>query len=143
MVLPPRPSSICSACWKGAFAAHLGLLGEPIEFVWDQDTHRLADDCTGGYAYTISPAKLLFRAAFGCKWCAFLVEHFRNANNQLERPEDRWWPTRRTLCIRIGCMEEEWILRIVVDGIEVEYGGYAVSTSPGAFYTAGTPSECT
>ncbi|KAI0655277.1 heterokaryon incompatibility protein-domain-containing protein [Cubamyces menziesii] len=127
MVLSPssRPSSICPSCWKGPFSAQLGLLGQPVE--QDDDTDELTSLWAGGHTYTISPAALLFRAAFGCKWCMFLVKRFRHVNEVLEEEsKDPWWPIRRTLRIRVGRMREQWILRVVVDDVDTFPEGYMV-----------------
>ena len=43
--------------------------------------------------------------------------------------------TFETLKGSIGRMREEWILRVVVDGLETNSWGYAVSTSLGSFTT--------
>ena len=130
MMLPHRPSFVCPACWEGPFAAQLGLLGEPLSVRWNLNK-KTKDDRIGGYTYTTSPAQLLFRAALGCKWCMLLVKHFREMSRE---SKDAWWPTRRTLSLRIGrTAAAAWILRIVVDGGDMSDRGYAVSAKPGAY----------
>ena len=60
-----------------------------------------------------------------------LVKHFREMSRE---PKDAWWPTRRTLSLRIGrTAAAAWILRIVVDGSDMSDRGYAVSAKPGAY----------
>ncbi|KAI0333431.1 HET-domain-containing protein [Cubamyces sp. BRFM 1775] len=142
MTLPPRPCSVCSACWKGPFATQLGLLAHPVQE--NDDTDESASSWTGGYAYTISPASLVFRAAFGCKWCMFLVKRFRHANEVLEEESKgrAWWPTRRKLCIRIGRVREQWILRVVVDDVDIFPEGYPICATlddPAARYILRRP----
>ena len=116
MTLPPRPSSICPSCWNGPFAARLGLFGNPIVGL------------TGGYEYTISAAKLLLRAEFGCMWCIFLVKCIREMNrtDDLKESED-------TLCIRAGRKGHNQILSVSVDNVPTNKSGYIVTTTPGAF----------
>ncbi|KAI0639274.1 heterokaryon incompatibility protein-domain-containing protein [Trametes polyzona] len=78
--LPPRPSSICRSCWRGLFAAQLGILAEPIR---ERDTvtprspaahHR--PPYSGGYAYSLTERTLRHRATRGCLWCRHLAELF-------------------------------------------------------------------
>ncbi|KAI0333428.1 HET-domain-containing protein [Cubamyces sp. BRFM 1775] len=119
MAGPPRPSSICPACWRGPFAAQLGLLGHPLEKNSQWSKGAWDTSWTGGYTYTITPAALLFRAAFGCKWCLLLVKDFRRKG--ASKLEENWWPTRRALCIRIGRTQAEWSVRIVVNNTRSIY----------------------
>ena len=69
----PRPPSLCEACWKGPFAAHLGLLSEPLDLSGDESVR-------GGYAYTTSWAALESRASApgqpdsGCQWCRLVLD---------------------------------------------------------------------
>ncbi|KAI0333454.1 HET-domain-containing protein [Cubamyces sp. BRFM 1775] len=117
MPLPPRPSSICSACWKGPFAAQLGLLGQPVEEHPDEHT-AVSWSWTGGYTYTVSLPALLFRATLGCKWCKFLAERLgARSLKHMWRPTTRW---RRPLNVRIGGVPraedgDPASLRIIVD----------------------------
>lgn len=69
----PRPPSLCEACWEGPFAAHLGLLSEPLDISGDESVGR-------GYAYTTSWAALESRASApgrpdsGCQWCRLVLD---------------------------------------------------------------------
>ncbi|KAI0655278.1 heterokaryon incompatibility protein-domain-containing protein [Cubamyces menziesii] len=126
MTLTPwtGPSSVCPACSDGPVSAHLGLLGKPMQKRWDEIAKRWL--WSGGYVYDIPPAELLSSAASGCKWCDFVVQRCGYTKQDLE---DVQWVVRGTMRIRIGRMREEWILRVVVDGLETNSWGYAVSTS--------------
>ena len=97
---------------------------------WDEIAKRWL--WSGGYVYDIPPAELLSSAASGCKWCDFVVQRCGYTKQDLE---DVQWVVRRTMRIRIGRMREEWILRVVVDGLETNSWGYAVSTSLGSLTT--------
>ncbi|KAI0333429.1 HET-domain-containing protein, partial [Cubamyces sp. BRFM 1775] len=122
--LQPWPFSICPVCFEGPISARLGLLGRPLKKQWNEVSRRWS--WTGGYLYTISPEALLSSAASGCKWCDFLVQRCGYTKQDLEGVQ---WSFRRTLRIRIGRMAAEWILRVVVDGVETHSWGYAVATS--------------
>ncbi|KAH9892431.1 heterokaryon incompatibility protein-domain-containing protein [Cubamyces lactineus] len=96
---PRKPPNICPSCWNGPVRAQYGLLGDPLEC-------RAAPEdpsptWSGGYAYSVSPAALLFRACFGCVWCGFLIRYFR-----AQTYKDLEWPTSRgPLQIRVGSMD--------------------------------------
>ncbi|KAI0333430.1 HET-domain-containing protein [Cubamyces sp. BRFM 1775] len=70
--LPRKPSSVCSACWKGPLASQLGLIGPGTK--GDDGKGTSPSSGMGRYTYTVSPGAILFRAALGCKWCKFLVK---------------------------------------------------------------------
>ncbi|KAH9849292.1 heterokaryon incompatibility protein-domain-containing protein [Lenzites betulinus] len=77
--LPPRPPSICRACWKGPFAAQLGLLGQPIKREDGDIGTYLGDlDALGGYSYSVRWAVLESRAKGGCQWCQLLSTHVQS-----------------------------------------------------------------
>ncbi len=69
--MPPKPITICDRCWKGPFAAHLGLYSEPIG-----DRPLLDDDepgpVPGGYSYFTSWAELESGTHAGCSWCRII-----------------------------------------------------------------------
>ncbi|KAI0328349.1 HET-domain-containing protein [Cubamyces sp. BRFM 1775] len=120
---PPRkPSSVCPSCWNGPVGAQYGLLGEPLECRAGPDD--IAPSWSGGYAYSVSPAALLFRACFGCAWCGYLVKYFRRWAKDYGTLE--WPASRGPLRIRVGSMDysnelrdESYcavILTIVVNG---------------------------
>ncbi|KAH9887699.1 heterokaryon incompatibility protein-domain-containing protein [Cubamyces lactineus] len=126
MTLPsgPGPYSVCPACLEGPISARLGLLRWPVEKRWNEDTQRWS--WAGGYVYSISPAALLSRAASGCKWCDFVFQRCGYTKQDLEGLREF---AGRILRIRTGRMKGEWILRVVVDGVETNSWGYAVSAS--------------
>ncbi|KAI0828934.1 heterokaryon incompatibility protein-domain-containing protein [Trametes gibbosa] len=71
--LPRKPPSICRACWKGPFAAQLGLFGERIEREDGEYGTYLGDlNLSGGHSYSTRWAALEFRARNGCSWCQLL-----------------------------------------------------------------------
>ncbi|KAI0655260.1 heterokaryon incompatibility protein-domain-containing protein [Cubamyces menziesii] len=149
MLLPPRPSSICSACWKGPFAAQLGFLGEPVKDHPDEHTDTIWS-WTGGYTYTVSPLALLFRATVGgCKWCKNILS--RTGANVYN--SGMWWPVtrlRRPLNIRVGLAanaKDPAILCIIVfNGISLydrpvrlydSFSTYTTIDDPAARYISG------
>ncbi len=61
--LPPRPPSVCRACWEGPFAVHLELFkqrGRPAGYSRE-------------YSYSTSCSKLQLGASNGCLWCRFIL----------------------------------------------------------------------
>ncbi|KAL1950055.1 hypothetical protein VTO73DRAFT_5177 [Trametes versicolor] len=66
-LLPPRPSSVCSACWEGPFAGHLGVpLVSPV-------TGELYQPGPREITYSTSVAGMRLRADAGCVWCQFVL----------------------------------------------------------------------
>ncbi|KAI0830152.1 heterokaryon incompatibility protein-domain-containing protein [Trametes gibbosa] len=64
---PPRPSTICQACWEGLFAAHLGLFNAIVRDQWLGGPSFI-----GGYSYSTSRSKLNSRAE-RCSWCRLVL----------------------------------------------------------------------
>lgn len=62
--LPPRPSSVCAACWEGPFAMRFGLpLMSPRSGQWYR---RWPEEIS----YVTTLGDLIARADAGCVWCA-------------------------------------------------------------------------
>lgn len=77
--LPPRPSSVCEACWEGPFAMHFGLpLMSPRNGKWYRRW-------PGKNTYVTTWAKLKSRADAGCVWCRFLLRMFDSYTSRKER----------------------------------------------------------
>ncbi|KAI0333419.1 HET-domain-containing protein [Cubamyces sp. BRFM 1775] len=112
-MLPPRPPSICRACWKGPFAVQLGIFESPI--VEAKSVDHLNSPATGGYMYRVSPTALLLRAAFGCLWSRFLVQRCQKHSWEIQ------WLTRFKLGIRIGRGSREMDLKVLIDDVCVVY----------------------
>lgn len=70
--LPPKPLSICEDCWKGPFAAQLGLFHTPLKIIGNDKLQH------GGYTYFVSRSKITQRASTGCAWCNFVLRHVRS-----------------------------------------------------------------
>lgn len=65
--LPPRPSSVCHACWEGPFAMHFGLpCMSPGDGRWYQ---RWPEEIS----YSITLEQMESRADSGCVWCLLLL----------------------------------------------------------------------
>ncbi len=67
--LPPRPSTVCDACWEGPFAVHLGL---PLVSPRNGQLYRR---WLKEISYSTSLAKLQSRADGGCAWCRLVLRH--------------------------------------------------------------------
>lgn len=67
VVVPPKPPSICGACWRGPCAARFGLFHPPIQL--DEKRYYHA----GGYTYFLSKSRLKRGGAAGCAWCHYLL----------------------------------------------------------------------
>ncbi|OJT10402.1 hypothetical protein TRAPUB_13094 [Trametes pubescens] len=67
--LPPRPSTVCDACWEGPFAMHLGL---PLVSPRNGQLYRR---WLKEISYSTSLAKLQSRADGGCAWCRLVLRH--------------------------------------------------------------------
>lgn len=66
-LLPPRPSTVCSACWEGPFAGHLGVpLVSPV-------TGELYHAGPREITYSTSVTGMRLRADAGCVWCQFVL----------------------------------------------------------------------
>lgn len=63
--LPPRPSSVCDACWEGPLAMRLGL---PLVSPRTGQSYRRWPR-TASYSTTL--AKMKLHADAGCVWCRF------------------------------------------------------------------------
>lgn len=121
-LLPPMPSSVCDACWKGPFAAHFGL---PCASPYDGQWYRSWPE---EISYSTSKATLASRADAGCVyvWCQFVL---REAGDN-EFP-DRWIITVR------GSLEKwddlhpnlQWVY-LTINGVAA-FDGF-VYTTPGA-----------
>ncbi|KAH9887732.1 heterokaryon incompatibility protein-domain-containing protein [Cubamyces lactineus] len=99
MRLPRRPRSVCSVCWKGPFAAQLGLLAQPVQ------QHKATDastaSWTGGYTYTTLWYTMTMSAALGCTWCQYLIPYALRARVYTKgAPRDAW--SYGTLHFRVG-----------------------------------------
>lgn len=83
--LPPRPASICHACWQGLFAIHFGL---PCQIPDNEGQFYRRWDSS--HSYSTSFLELKSRALAGCAWCQLLVailEELRTRNSAGE-PSD-------------------------------------------------------
>lgn len=69
VVVPPKPPSICGACWRGPCAVQFGLFHPPIQL--DEKREYYA----GGYTYFLSKSRLKRSAAAGCAWCHYLLRY--------------------------------------------------------------------
>ncbi|KAI0663660.1 hypothetical protein C8Q70DRAFT_372570 [Cubamyces menziesii] len=93
MQFPRKPSSTCPSCWNGPIRAKSGLLGDPLEC--SAAPEDIGSSWSGGYAYSVLPAALLFRACFGCVWCRFLalgeeLWDARGAHESWSTADPRW-----------------------------------------------------
>lgn len=66
--LPPKPPSLCEHCWKGPFAAQLGLFHPE------------------GYSYFVWRSQVKQGASSGCLWCNFL----QDTMTLFESPAQDW-----------------------------------------------------
>lgn len=67
--LPPRPRTVCDACWEGPFAMHFGLLlVSPRNGKWYRRWPKKI-------SYVTTWAKLETRADAGCVWCRLVLDH--------------------------------------------------------------------
>lgn len=67
--LPPRPPTVCDACWEGPFAMHFGLfLVSPRSGQWYRRWPKKI-------SYVTTWAKLETRADAGCVWCRLVLDH--------------------------------------------------------------------
>lgn len=76
--LPPRPASICHACWQGPFAIHFGL---PCQV--PDNEGQFYRQWNSSYSYSTSFLELKSRALAGCAWCQLLfaiLEELRTHN---------------------------------------------------------------
>ncbi|KAI0655283.1 heterokaryon incompatibility protein-domain-containing protein [Cubamyces menziesii] len=110
MLLPPRPSSICSTCWNGPLRERLGLSGQPIERSWDFSIP--AHSCTGGFAYDISSEDLLSGTSSRCKWCLFVVKHC---------PKEALRLPAQMMRIRVGNTRQGDFV-VIINNVEVRNG---------------------
>ncbi len=83
--LPPRPASICRACWQGPFALHLGL---PCQVPGHEG--QFYRQWKKSHSYLISFPELKSRALAGCAWCQLLVTVLKEmrTRNPTREPED-------------------------------------------------------
>ncbi|KAH9887684.1 heterokaryon incompatibility protein-domain-containing protein [Cubamyces lactineus] len=132
---PYWPSSICPPCWRGPIAARMGTLESPVI---DTTSHvGLGSEWAGGYVYDVSPAALLCRASFGCKWCLFLLKRCRE--QQLIK-----WPTR-SLRVRVGLGtgEDGLTFRLLLNDVKVarwnDLVAYTTLDDPAAAYIPRRP----
>ncbi|KAH9856368.1 heterokaryon incompatibility protein-domain-containing protein [Lenzites betulinus] len=65
--IPPCPSTVCQACWKGPFAAHLGLFNAIVRDQWLGVPRFI-----GGYSYLALRAEMMSQAKT-CSWCSLLL----------------------------------------------------------------------
>lgn len=67
--LPPRPPTVCDACWEGPFAIYFGLLlVSPQSGQWYRHWPKKI-------SYVTTWAKLETRADAGCVWCRLVLDH--------------------------------------------------------------------
>lgn len=71
LLLPPRPPSVCEECWKGPFAARLGLFHSRLR---TKVSHASEDYEEGGYSYLVSGWQTIQHASTGCDWCQLLLD---------------------------------------------------------------------
>ncbi|KAH9849259.1 heterokaryon incompatibility protein-domain-containing protein [Lenzites betulinus] len=133
---PPRPPSICQACWKGPFATQLGLFSPLITREDGDIGTSLRDlDVLGGYSYSVRWAVLESRAKRGCQWCQFLSTHVQSeipelaSNTQLRVVVGMDSMNLPNECTPDGAQ----ILSVYVNGIELLMGPvYADADDPAA-----------
>lgn len=79
LLLPPRPPSVCEACWKGPFAAHLGLFHPRLR---TKISHVSEDYEDGGFSYLVSGWQTMQHASAGCDWCQLLLDGIMPRNRK-------------------------------------------------------------
>lgn len=79
--LPPRPSSVCDACWEGPFSMRFGLpLMSPRSGQWYRRgwPERIS--------YQTSLAELESRSDTGCVWCRFVLDSILDEDSSISYP---------------------------------------------------------
>ncbi|KAI0332048.1 HET-domain-containing protein [Cubamyces sp. BRFM 1775] len=124
MELPPVPDSICETAWEGVFAAHFGLLHEPIsESVRWREGFGCYSYYTGGYGYSLPWDEWLDCAYSGCLWCQLLRKNFRE--KLIGRTDE--------VHIRVG-RRCSWVqvISIILNGHEVRFRVHTPEDDPAA-----------
>lgn len=124
--LPPKPSSICDACWQGPFAAYLGLFHPPL-----QENEKGIP--VGGYSYFISKSQMKHGIDAGCAWCNYVLSRFSTFNFR----RVRGWPTG-CMKITLGVQPDRQKLILVKNGgklwcetpITTSIGGFTIHEQP-------------
>lgn len=129
--LPPRPASICHACWQGPFAIHFGL---PCR-VPDHEG-QFYRRWNSSHSYLTSFPGLKSHALAGCAWCQLLVailEELRTRNSAGEPADPLDITVRGVLDHHSERTPEKYqTLEVAINNNHPIFAG-VVHTAPGMF----------
>lgn len=113
--LPPKPPSLCEHCWKGPFAAQLGLFRPE------------------GYSYFVWRSQIKQGASSGCLWCSLLQDDCFLEIDWPKKTKPQCRKITLTSCRSPGLVEfGVQMLQVLVSNCSVPLG-YFLTTSFGEF----------